>query len=562
MSQNSKPDSGPQNFLTIGLRDSLFILVLIVAICLTRFYGYLLFHSLTEMFSAVIGIGIFMIAWNARRFMDNSYFLLIGVAFLFISLLGVLHTLSYKGMGVFQEENPANLPTQLWTALRYLTALSFLAAPFFIRKQVQAGTLIAGYSLVTALLLLSIFYWRIFPECYIEGSGLTEFKKNSAYIIAFIFLAAGVLLFRQRREFDVVIFRLLVIALAFMIATELFFSLYTDVYGIANMIGHILMIISFFLIYKAFIEIGLSRPYNLLFRNLKKSEEGLLERAGELSQVNVQLKKEAADRQKAENDLSEHRKYLEQLIGERTSQLLDSQKDLEKEISERKRAEEELRVLSTNTLQLLDEERRNISRELHDQAGQTLTVLNLLLAKIKRSLDEKAVQTLADVEESQTIVRELMQQIRALSSTLHPSMLDNIGLIPTLEWYTREFTSRTGIKIHFTSSGEEGNLPARLRITTYRIIQEGLTNIARYAETNEAFIRVEFKENTLKIYIEDKGKGFDLSAVASTSSGITGMRERVNALEGKLEVISSPGKGTRIEVNLPTQQPSSSPPSA
>jgi signal transduction histidine kinase len=549
--QNSEPPSALLNKYWFA-----FVILLVLAgFCLTRIYSYLLFHSLTEIFAVVIGVGIHTVAWNARRYMNNSYFLFIGIAFLFISVLGTLHTLAYKGMGVFLWSDTSDLATQLWIAARYLTCLSFLFAPAFIGRKPRLGPLFGVYSVIVILLLLSILYWRIFPQCYIEGQGLTPFKVISEYIIIAVFLASAVLVYLHRYEFDKVIYRMLLVALLFMIASELAFTLYKDVYDISNTVGHIFLAIAFFHIYKAVIATGLSRPFDLLFRDLKASEERLQYRAGELSHLNAQLHKEVAERVRAEKELDEHRQYLEKLVNERTAQLRDSNKRLENEITERKRAEDELRALYSSILQRLDEERRNIARELHDQTGQSLTVLNLLLAKIKRSLDEKAVHTISDVDESQTVVKELMQQVRALSTTLHPSMLDNIGLVSTLEWYTREFTNRTGITIKLASGGQEGDLPSRLRISVYRIIQEALTNIARYAETKEAFIRVEFTDNTLKLHIEDRGKGFDPSTISLTSSGIRSMRERVYSLKGNIEVFSSAGAGTRIEVDLPLKQP-------
>ncbi|MBN1190217.1 MAG: hypothetical protein JXA46_10725 [Dehalococcoidales bacterium] len=551
MSQSSNQNSETPSSLLQKYRFAFLILLILAAICMTRFHSFLLFHSLTEIFGVVIGVGIHTVAWNSRRYMNNSYFLFIGIAFLFISTVGTLHLLAYKGMGVFQWSNPGDLPTQLWIAARFLTAISFLIAPAFTGKKPNIGLVAGAYTIVVALILLSIFYWQVFPRCYIEGEGLTTFKIVSEYVITVIFLASAFLIYRQRHTFDRAILNMLITSLVFMIASELTFTLYVDVYGITNMIGHILMLIAFFHIYKAVIATGLSRPFDLLFRDLKISEARLQYRAGELFHLNSQLHKQVAERVKAEKELDEHRQYLERLVGERTSQLRESNIQLEKEIGERKRAEDELRALSSNTLQRLDEERRNISRELHDQTGQSLTVLNLLLAKIKRSLDGKDVQAISDISESQTMVKELMQQVRTLSTTLHPSMLDNIGLISTLDWYTKEFTSRTGIAIHFTSAGQEGDLPSRLRITVYRIIQEALTNIARYAETEEAYISMEFAGNTLKIHIEDRGRGFDPSAVALTSSGIRSMRERIYSLKGTMEITSGTGQGTRIEVELP-----------
>jgi signal transduction histidine kinase len=133
-------------------------------------------------------------------------------------------------------------------------------------------------------------------------------------------------------------------------------------------------------------------------------------------------------------------------------------------------------------------------------------------------------------------------------------MLDNIGLAPTLEWYTGEFTKRTGIKINFVCQGTEANLPGKLRITAYRVIQESLTNTARYSGAKEAFIRVQFRDDAIRINIEDQGSGFDISKVPINSSGIRGMRERALSMNGSLEITSAQGKGTQIELILPIQK--------
>jgi PAS domain S-box-containing protein len=233
-----------------------------------------LFHSLAEIFSIIIACGIFMIAWNSRRFLDNHYLLFIGIAYLFVGGLDLLHTLAYKGMGVFSGYD-ANLPTQLWIAARYLQSISLLLAPLWIGRKLKINPMLLAYGVVVALLLLAIFPWQIFPDCFMEGRGLTPFKKISEYIISLILMTAIVLLIQRRKEFDPIVFRLLSGAILTTIAAEVAFTFYVSVYGLPNLVGHLFKVVSFYLIYKALIETGLVRPYDLLFRNLKKSEEAL-----------------------------------------------------------------------------------------------------------------------------------------------------------------------------------------------------------------------------------------------------------------------------------------------
>jgi hypothetical protein len=244
MMSNSGVKRAIPGTMLLKSREAILVALFLTGIYFTSFYSYLLFHSIAELFAVVIALGIFVIAWNARHYMDNSYLLFIGVAFLFIGTLESLHTLAYRGMGVFPWDNPSNLPTQLWIATRYLVGVSFLSASMFTRKILRADIICIAYFIACAFILTSIFYWRNFPVCFIEGSGLTPFKRISEYIISFLLLVSIGLLYRNRREYDDSVYKLLVASLAVMIATEMAFTLYTDVYGIANTVGHLLNIIS------------------------------------------------------------------------------------------------------------------------------------------------------------------------------------------------------------------------------------------------------------------------------------------------------------------------------
>ncbi|MDZ4164113.1 MAG: MASE3 domain-containing protein, partial [Smithellaceae bacterium] len=197
-------------------------------------------------------------------------------AYLFVGAIDAVHTLAYKGMGVFQGYD-ANLPTQLWIGARYVESLSLLIAPFFFDRKLRVGAVFFAYTVAIALLFGTIFYGPIFPDCFVEGKGLTPFKKISEYIISFILLGSLALLIRKRGEFERPVLILVVWSIIATIISELAFTFYISVYGLSNLVGHIFKIISFYLIYKAIIETGLTKPYNLLWRNLKLSEEKLRE---------------------------------------------------------------------------------------------------------------------------------------------------------------------------------------------------------------------------------------------------------------------------------------------
>ncbi len=250
--------------------------ILLAGLFLAKTYSYLLFHAISEGFSIVVACMIFVIAWNARRILDNHYFLLVGISLLSAAALDFVHVLSYRGMGIFPEYG-ANLPTQLWIAARYVESLSLLAAPFFVQRRLPDRLTLSLYLTATAALLFAVFTPGGFPECFREGSGLTPFKVASEYVICGILLAATALLVRVREAFEPGVYHLVLAAILIKIVQEMAFTLYVDVYGFFNALGHFVKVVSFWLLYLALIHTGLRKPYEVLFRSLKSSEAALRE---------------------------------------------------------------------------------------------------------------------------------------------------------------------------------------------------------------------------------------------------------------------------------------------
>ncbi len=214
-------------------------------------------------------------------------------------------------------------------------------------------------------------------------------------------------------------------------------------------------------------------------------------------------------------------------------------------------ARERLQALSWRLVEVQENERRTIARELHDEVGQILTGMRLSIEMLSRLPIDQVTHGL---DQLRTLVEELMQRVREMSLQLRPPMLDDLGLLSTLRWHIDRYMAQTGIRVIFKHSGlDQRRFAADIEIAVYRMVQEGLTNVARYAETSEVVVRVWATDAILGVQIEDQGRGFDVvSALAKHSSiRLSGMRERMLLLGGNLRIQSAPGQGSRLTVELP-----------
>ena len=234
-------------------------------------YSLPLFHSIAGLLSVVIAGGVFAVAWNSRGFLENNYLLFLGIAYLFVGALDLLHTLAYGGMRLFPGFG-ADLPGQLGFAARGLESVSWCLAPLCLGRRLKPYAVFAGFFLTFAVIILIIFVWPIFPLRQAAGPGLTALKQTADCLAGVILLGALALLWRRREEFDPEVLHLLLAAIGLAAASELARTVFTGAAGQAGVMAHLLKILSLFLIYKALIETGIRRPYNLLFRNLRLGE--------------------------------------------------------------------------------------------------------------------------------------------------------------------------------------------------------------------------------------------------------------------------------------------------
>jgi two-component system sensor histidine kinase UhpB len=227
------------------------------------------------------------------------------------------------------------------------------------------------------------------------------------------------------------------------------------------------------------------------------------------------------------------------------------------DISERKQAEdnqrEYTRRLQSLTRQLFlsqENERRRLARALHDEIAQLLTAHLLQLDLCVGVSGPVLASRLANAVK---LAHDMMARVRALSLDLRPVMLDDMGLLHSLQWHVENFSQRTGVQVDFENSGIDGRFASELESTVYRLIQEALSNVAHHAGVTEARLKVWSNRNQVCVEVEDSGIGFDLTQVLQSNegTGLTEMRERVAWLGGQFALESTPGKGTRLVASLP-----------
>ena len=223
---------------------------------------------------------------------------------------------------------------------------------------------------------------------------------------------------------------------------------------------------------------------------------------------------------------------------------------------------ESLRILSNELVNAHDTERRTLARELHDEFGQTLTATLLNIEQIMDSLD---TQNIPDVQraltESHDMINHMNDQMHELTLRLHPMMLDELGLIPTMSWYLKQYSERTSIKIKQDIQKLDKRYPEKIENVLFRILQEALNNAAKYSNATEINVELKKEENTVILTIQDNGIGFNPDEIynrpkSHQQMGLRGMKERVTYLEGSFTLSSKPNKGTKIITILPLSEKS------
>ncbi len=272
--------------------------------------------------------------------------------------------------------------------------------------------------------------------------------------------------------------------------------------------------------------------------------------------ANETLEREVGLRKYAEEELRRAHADLETRIDRRTAEVGAANALLRKEVAEHQRAEETLRDLTGRLFQSQDQERRRLARELHDGAVQNLVALAMDVGMIRDAVPPDDTGTRGLVNECVRLIEQSTNELRTISYLLHPPYFDELGLTAALRDFVHGFATRSGIQVTLDVDPKLGRLGHEMELAIYRVIQEALSNVHRHATSRTATIALERHADFVQLEVTDAGRGIPPEILAREGAklsgvGIAGMRERVRALGGRLEIQSDCG-GTSIQAVLPT----------
>jgi signal transduction histidine kinase len=272
---------------------------------------------------------------------------------------------------------------------------------------------------------------------------------------------------------------------------------------------------------------------------LRRMNDALRRRTEDLALSNQQLKEEIIQRKSAEESLKQSERHYARLL-EQSRQMQD-----------------QLRLLSRELLSAQEEERKKISRELHDVIAQTLAGINVRLAALKKAAAFNTADLESNIARTQLLVQQSVEIVHRFAGELRPTVLDDLGLIPALHTFMKSFKEQTGIHVSLSVFAEVEKVNGDKRTVLYRVTQEALTNVARHALASEAEVKIWKVDGEICLTVKDNGKGFPAEHVSHTRKrkrlGLLGMRERVEMVNGKLNVESAEGKGTTIHARIPVE---------
>lgn len=567
-----------------------------VALYATSAYNYLLFHTLVELFSIAVAFAIFIMAWNVRK-MVNGYFLVLSIGFLFFGFVDLIHTLAYSGMGVFGDIG-SDPPTQLWIVARGLQAATFLLAPLAVsKKNLNPVLIFIGFMAVTSVLLLSI--WAgYFPSAFVTDSGLTAFKIVSEYVISIVFILGAFLLYRRRAEFDKNVFTLMIVSIGLAVGAELLFTNYLNVYGTFNLLGHLLKLAEFCLIYIAVIKITIENPFRTLFKEVSDSEEKYRTIVGSANSLIVGLDEEG--------NMTLFNTTIEKLTGLRSSEVVGKSffnmlvpvakrqeaNDIFTRMTRGEAPEWQMPILTkggektvwwhnatipgkdgdnfliiglditdeqamTQRLQELNHTMEMVHKiVLHDVKNE-LGVISMSLELHKRKNNPEMLDTASQAVARGIVLLERMRELEELSTI--GGITRPIEVADVIDRILKE---RRTPNVEFEQIGDRVQI---MGDDTFRIAIDNLVkNALKHAEPSKIEISVSDRDDNCQIMVKDDGKGipddvkkrlfeegFKYGKTGNTGMGLYIVSKVIERHHGKIEIKDNEPKGTSFIITIP-----------
>jgi signal transduction histidine kinase/ActR/RegA family two-component response regulator len=468
-------------------------------------YDFLLFHGLAEAYSIIVAIAVFVIFWNTRQFLQDGLYLVIGFGCLFGGAFDLIYIFAFPGMSMFPHAD-GNLALQAKTIAQWYVALSCVIAFAYLQRPINQARVLLVYC-VAAVIAVAAVYWRVFPACYVEGVGITPFAKIGLAISCSLYLAALVLLIRNRQAFDGHVYRVLAATLIVFFLQDAVSAVAVKMDDFARIAAHLCQVVAIYFVYKVFVEVGLRKPYNLLFRNLQQSAE-------EIRQINTTLHHRA----------------------------------------------KQLRVLASELTLTEQRERRRLAQVLHDNLQQTLVAAKMQVKRAKsKAKGDELSQSLREIDD---LLDQSITESRSLTMELSPPVLFDRGLVGGLEWLARQFQEKHQLPIALDLDADGEPADETVRIFLFQAARELLFNTVKHAQAQSARLCLAREgKNRLRLTVADDGQGFDPAEARLSRTlsgfGLFSIRERLELMGGRLEIASASGQGTKMMIEVSGGRPQS-----
>ena len=521
MSQTTRPDLSYEKPSYYSLPPDILVgrtLLVVVPLALVLFalsrFNFLLYHGLVEFFVITVAFTIFSVGWNARHFVNSNSLLVLAVGYLALCPLQLLHLATYKGLAILPVDSP-NPATQLWIAGRYLESLTFVVSAGMLpqRKLLPPYLLLAAALGISSLLLVLVWPLQLFPDCFVTGEGLTSFKIASEYLVCLLFGLALFCFWRRRVLLDRRYLVLLTGSILMAIAAELAFTLYQDVYGFSNFLGHFFKLTSVVFLYRALVSGALRTPYAVLFSDLSRAKESL-----------------------------------------------------DRELEQRRLTEIELR----QTNQELEAFVRTVSHDLRTPLTPIIGLANYLQERLADRDDGDSIEALRTIEKQGQRMARILEDLLAFARSGHmrDADLEVAPLDDILDRVLEDLGSQLIVK---NLEVQREPLPKVLypRTVIFQIFSNLVSNAIKYAATPRG-IRIEGTQKEsggVELRVIDYGPGVPVAErekifeifyrqrchddILGSGIGLATVKKLVERHQGSASVEETPGGGATFIISLP-----------